>query len=97
MVGTKLEVISVDYSEIDQLAHKVYGHEFNMAEDQESTNYSYKLFMNINGQGIDDYDQKKLDEFKSTGAHNFLADTLLKDLCRQGHLKPGNYLVDISW
>ena len=91
----KMEVFKVDYSEIENLVEKVYGHSFNFHADEEMGSDSYRLY-NVNGE-VNESAEKALKEFKETGYNQFITRTLLNDMCRQGVIEKGNYLVDTDY
>jgi hypothetical protein len=91
----RLEFLVVDYSDFEELVQEVYGQEYSFIEDVESGDDSSHSFREITGE-VKEYAEKSLAKFKEFGQYCFLARTLLQDLCRQGHIEAGNYLIDVS-
>jgi len=46
---------------------------------------------------LDDRERKKVEEFRRGTPKTWMARVLLNDLCRQKIIKPGEYIVDVSW
>lgn len=97
----------VDYAELERLANEVYGREpkggsprqfhaeYNFAEVQECSNDTDHSFT-VTGDLTRDADTVSLirSGIEVPIYHN---DTLLQCLCDDGHIEPGNYLVQVSW
>lgn len=93
----KFEVISVDYGDLDNLVKEVYNNEdYEFVADEEMGNDSQKLYKDITG-SLEDYDEKELERFKSGERHSYNTRVILEDLCRNGHIEPGNYLIKVCW
>lgn len=90
-------VFLFEYNEFDNLVSDVYGQEYDFVADEELSNDSVRFYRDITGKEIDDYDRKKVETFRETGEGSFLSRSLLEDLCSQGKIEPGNYLVSVSW
>ena len=86
----------IDYCDFDSFIERVYGQEFEVVAAEEIGNDSQMLFSNITGK-IDSSEEDKLKEFRKSGEYSYLSRTLLEDLCRQGHIEPGHYLISISY
>lgn len=108
MKTKELSVILVEYGDLEDLIKETFGHEFSIPEDLECNNDTYHLFRNItehvgvtffnNGSSFKaDWTIDDLNEFKEAGNHNGLLRTILEELCRLGKIKPGHYLVNVSW
>ncbi len=87
----------IDFDDFDEFIKKHYQkNDFEFCVDQESRNDSSHSF-SVSKQPIDDYDLKKLNKFKSGQHVEFISSTLLNDLCNQGIIPEGEYIVDVSW
>jgi hypothetical protein len=94
----RLEVIEVDYSDLNDLVHRVYGNkDYEFVADEEMNNDSTKLYRDVGREGVDSYEEEKLEKFKKGGIETYITRTLLEDMCRSGHLEPGNYLISVCW
>jgi hypothetical protein len=91
---TKTETyICVNYSDLEFFIKQETGHEVCIAELACCNNDS-NLTCNvkvISGFFIDYWN-----EFKSSGQHCGLG-TILDGLCSEGKIKPGKYLINVSW
>lgn len=93
----KFEVISVDYFDLEELVKRVYSQsEYSFVADEEMGNDSQKLYRDINGE-VDEYDEEKVKNFRENGGYSYSSNAILNDLCRNKHIPPGNYLIDICW
>lgn len=93
--ATRRVMFEVDWHDLEEAINKHYGKDYEFVPDIECGNDSSHDFR-VDGK-VNQYDQERLDEFKETGDYNFLAGTLLNDLCRQGLIEPGDYLVQVCW
>jgi hypothetical protein len=88
-------VIKVNYFDLEEEVFAVFGQRYEFVADQECGNDSDHTF-SVDG-SVDKYEQAKLEEFRATGRSRYLADALLNDLCRQGRIEPGSYIIHVSW
>jgi hypothetical protein len=71
---------------------------YNVVADQEWNNdSSYTGY--AEKAPLDNYDQKKLDEFKASHGKkgSYMLNILLSDCTNQGLIEPGKYLIKVSW
>jgi len=94
--------IFMSYDEFDDLVKKTYGQSFEFCADRETPNDTDYVFR-VNkepwkpGTVLDDYDLKRLNEFKQTGKGNYLSHVLLRDLINQDLMVPGTTVIEVSW
>jgi len=85
----------IDASDFDQFVREVYKQrEYSFQADEEVGNDTEKLYQDITKE-VDDEDS--ITEFKKTGRYSCLSRSLLEDLCRQGLIVPGDYLIQLSY
>lgn len=95
-------VFLVDYNDLDSFISQEYGYQFESIADQEWSNYMSREFtvekkpFDINDT-LDKYDIEELEEYIKTGEGNFILQILLRDLCVRNRIKPGHYVINISW
>lgn len=96
-LGEKVERFEVDYSELEVMVKEVYGINYEYPCDMECNNDTSQTF-NIDGK-IDDYHRMNIKEWlESNGTKgNYMGRELLNDLCANGYIEPGKYLVKVSW
>lgn len=93
----KFEVISVDYSDLEDLVQRVYSQpDYSFVSSEELGNDSQKLYKGIDGK-LDKWEEDDIRSFRENGECNYKGNAILNDLCRNGYLQPGNYLIDICW
>ncbi len=97
---TKVSVNAVSYREIEKLINEHYGrggkHAFNVVADQEWGNYE-EHEVSVGKEELDEYDAEQLTKFKAGNNPKYVLETLLQDLCNEGKLEPGDYLIKIYW
>lgn len=94
---TKETIIRVEYYDLEEFASKIYGlQEYNFAAVEECGNDSSHSF-DVDG-NLDDYDVEEAEKIKNEHTvdsyQNYI---LLNLLCKEGHIEPGNYLINVSW
>lgn len=95
---SSISSIKADYDAFEKLVEKTYGQPFAFVGDQECRNDSSTEFSGmVKGEEIDEYDTDKLQAFKDTGDHDFLAGVLLQDMVNNDVLPEGNYIVRVCW
>ncbi|MBU4502168.1 MAG: hypothetical protein KKA79_06230 [Nanoarchaeota archaeon] len=87
----KVEVIKVEYYDLEVLVNKIYGQVFSFEADEELGSEAYKLYK-VDG-NVSGYEEKGLINFKKDGSGMYMTDILLNDMCRKGIIKEGNYLI----
>lgn len=85
----------MNWHTFEDLVKLVYGHEFEFVADIECGNDSDHTFSG-NGE-LSDYEVKELNKFKETGEYSYISRTLLNALISLQILKPGMYLITVSW
>jgi hypothetical protein len=86
----------VDWHDFNDLVTETYGHEYEFAADVTCGNDSDHAYT-VKKEPLDEYHQKRLDEFKATGKYGYLIGTLLTDLVNRELIPEGNYLISVSW
>lgn len=90
-------VIEMTYGEFQDLVRKVYRCDYEYPRNEEVSNDSSQSFDGIDQQPIDEYDNDRLQAFIGGNSQNYLARTLLQDMCVHGKLQPGDYLIRCCW
>lgn len=89
-------VHAIDYQEFDRFVEEVYGQPFSFPADMESRNDTSHTML-ADREGVPEYERADLDRFIATGEGQFLADTLLQDMCHRGLIPEGEYLINVCW
>lgn len=85
-----------EYHELDSFIEAVTGHTYECVASEEWSNDSQHRF-DVDGI-LADYEQKEWDKFKKTGEEkSYGLRTILDGLVKDGHLKPGIYLITVCW
>jgi len=92
---SKEEVFKVNYRDIEQLITETYGREYELPCDMESCNDT-SIDVSVDGK-IDSYNARHVKEWVKTGKSNYLLPALMEDLCKNGHIEKGTYIIDVSW
>ena len=87
----KLEVIKVEYFDLETLIEETYGHIFSFQGDEEVGSEDCK-FYKITGE-VSSYEESSLREFKEDGSGMYMTGLLMQDMCRKGIIEKGNYLI----
>ena len=90
-------VIEVDYNDLDEFISEIYGVDYEIVSDEELNNYSMKSF-DIKKESLGAYDQRCFNNWKvDSNNEQFMARTILTDLCNRELIPEGEYLIDVSW
>jgi len=89
-------VIEMDYNEFEELVKKVYGRKWSFVADQELRNDT-SWTCRVEKEELDEFELSDIEKFKQGELHTYLANTLLTDLVNNGHLQPGDYLIEVCW
>ena len=91
----KETIITVDGSDLDDFIAKSYnlsGFEGTLESPNDSTHR-----FTVDGK-VSEYDQKAIDDIKSReSCEYYMLGLVLNDLCKQGLVEPGTYLVEVRW
>lgn len=89
----KRVVYSIDAFDLDEILQEEYNKNFETILDQD--NHS-TLKIKVDGQ-FSKWDEKELESYESTGNQQYnTLRLLLNNLCRQGKIEAGDYLISIS-
>ena len=88
-------VREVSWSHLEDVVSEVYGHQFEMAANEEWSNDSAHEFTVT--PDVDEWDRGKVDDFVKGTEHPNITGALLNDMCKRGLIEPGKYLVKVSW
>lgn len=94
--STIKQVISIDYNDFDKLVKLVTGQNFEVACDLEAYNGMSKEF-SVKRKQLDDYNNRKLEEFLNTGKYSNLTCVIVQHLCNLGVIPECNLIIDIYW
>lgn len=92
-------VICVDYDDLGGLICKTYGVSdqfYDFVSDMECCNDSSHEF-DVKKGDLFEWDKKELTKWKSGKHCVMMTETLLTDLCNQGIIDEGQYLVWVCW
>mgnify|MGYP001582433787 CR=1 FL=1 len=82
----------VDYQELEKTIQEVYGWEFSVVADWEGKNDS-QIEMHIDTKT----DRGRLNEWIKTGKGDYMTRIIMCDLCANGFIPAGSYVIRISW
>ncbi len=87
-------VFKVNGDAFSKLVQEVYGQEdYWISADELLNSGDVILYEGISGVH-DNWGEGRITEFKDRGHYNHLARTLLEDLCKEGYIEPGDYLIN---
>lgn len=88
----------MEATELESLVQAKYGvKDYSFVATQECGNYCCILFRDVNGK-IDSFDQEDATEIiEKKRAPIYNNRVVLNLLCKDGHIAPGDYLIDPSW
>ncbi len=91
-------VIEVDYGDLEELIQEVYGvKEFSIPSSEEVSNGVCRKF-SIAKEALNEYTVTSINKFKEEPEESsFMLRTLLVDMCSNGIIMPGEYLIKIYW
>lgn len=93
-VKIKETVFDVDYGWLERTVKEKYGQKFCFVSSMECGNDTSHR-MTVDGR---DDDPEELQKFKDTGySWCITAELLMNDMCRDGELEPGIYVVEVCW
>ena len=93
---TKAEVFLVDYGYFERFVESVYKREYRFTAAEEIPNDIEKMFDNITGT-LDELEQEDIRRFREKGEYTFRTRAILDDLCNQGLIEPGHYVIRVCW
>jgi len=96
----KVEYYEISYNEFEDLIRKHYPHikGYSFIADQECPNDTSHAFHNITAEQWDQYDEEQWEiDIVHDKNYSFAAEVFLKKLCRDKHIEPGNYLINVYW
>lgn len=88
----KKTIIEMDYKELDELISKEFGIDYECVAYEEWSNGESHEFA-VEPNTLDEYNSNNL----KTGKLHYLTSGLLDELCFQGKLEAGDYLISVSW
>jgi len=92
----RVEYTEVDYQDLESLIREVYGKpDYDIVADEEWNNDSDHTF--TVEPKLDMYQTQDIEQFKATGEAMYRLGTILDDLCANGHIEPGEYLISVCW
>ncbi len=87
----------VEYNWLEWLIKEQYGHELCFVAAWEQGNNTSND-VTVEAIGPDKWDADELNEFKEQGKYQYGTPRLvMNELCCNGKLAPGRYIVEISW
>jgi hypothetical protein len=93
--GLKIEeksVREVDYHDLDKFISDEFGIQYECVPYEEWNNYSSHS-IDVKPKPLGDHEKAKI----SRGDFRYLTGDLLNELCHQGKLEAGEYLINIFW
>jgi hypothetical protein len=92
-------VISVDHTNLEELIADVYGTEYEIMPMEEvgSSQYAATYTKNVKKGSLNDDEKVIIQKLVDDSPIKYSLDTIMKDLCNNGHLAEGEYIIDVSW
>ena len=87
------KVFKISAGDFSRFVQDIYGQGYNFTRDEKVERPVLMLYKSICGEP-DRFDVMRVKEFRKNGHHSHLARSLLEDLCKQGELNPGDYLIE---
>ena len=92
----KVEFFVVDYGDFESFVKEIYGKDFCFVSQEEANNDSEYEF-DVDGD-VDKWSGEQVEKFKAGDIGTYgLPRALLNDMCKNGHIEPGAYLVKVCW
>lgn len=88
-------VFQLDSSDFEQLVQEVYDRYYVFSHDERLNAEDTRLYEDISGTP-GRFEEMKLMEFNRIGHYNSISRGLLEDLCHNGHIEAGNYIITIE-
>ena len=93
----KVEYIEVSYKDLERLIREVYQQpKYEIVADEEWNNDSDYTF-SVERKELDQWQAKDIDGLKTNGTAQYGLPSILADLCNNGHIEPGEYLISVCW
>lgn len=94
----KVQVIEMEYGELEKLIEKTYGfEEYSIPAEEHLCYCSYTTEL-VKDEELDEYDKKDLEQMKTTKKPmQWRTHLLMQDMCNNSILEPGDYVVKIFW
>jgi hypothetical protein len=95
----KKTVIEMEYGELEKLIEKTYGfEEYSIPAEEEKGNECSLTFNLVKDEEINEWDKADLEKMKTTKKPmQYRTHLLMQDMCNNGVLEPGDYVVKIFW
>lgn len=95
----KVEFFVMSYGEWDKLVNQTYGKwDYEVVAEEEANNYSCLKMEGVKREELADFYLRDIKDWISGENHQAPGKwQLATDMCNNGILEPGNYLIEISW
>ena len=93
----KKTVLKVDYNDLESFIFEVYGAEYEIAPGEECNDGTNLKFL-VEKEALNEYDLQRLNNWRmGEDMPDFLLHVILTDLCNNGKIEVGEYIVNVSW
>lgn len=86
----------VDFNELNRAVSAHFGQCYEVVSDEELSNDSSKE-VTVERKPLNEWEAQRVEKFRTTGKGQYLLHRLLQQMCNEGKIEPGKYLVKISW
>jgi hypothetical protein len=93
----RVSYIEVDWYDLGEFIRKVYGIDHYDPASLEEWNNDSSYTFRVEKSELSRYETSKLQDFKSNRETSHSLRILLKDLCNQGLIEPGHYIIHVCW
>ena len=94
MLVEKETVLVIKSGNLNKFVQSHYGQKFEFEADQE-TKSGWHLFNIFRGK-LREFESRRLEQFKKGERVDLITSVLLLDLCNQGIIEPGTYLIEVQ-
>lgn len=104
----KKVIFEVQYQDLESFVKEIYPKTRGGIKSKYDDGYSFvatqecgndcSFSFKVDDEKMDEYDQEDWNKFKETGGvPDYNNALLLQGLCIEGHIEPGEYLIEVSW
>lgn len=93
----RVSYLQVSCREIGRFICEVYGIPYYSPDATEEWNNDSCHEITVKREELDQWDLEKLEKVKAGKEPSYSFRAVMTDLCNQGFIEPGDYLIDVCW
>lgn len=99
MLGTEKTIISVDCYDVEQLIKKIYGHQYEIMPMEEvgSSQYAATYTQLVEKRELEFDEPDSIKALKDGKPNQYCLNAILCDMCNNGHIAKGEYIIEVNW